>query len=321
VVEIPRLVAAAALALLIHSASAQGYPTRPVRLVVAQSVGGNADFVSRNYAQRLTERFGKQVVVDNRPGAAGIIASEIVARSLPDGYTLLIAPTQHAINPGLHAKLPYDPKSDFAPISLLGMSSAVVVVHPQLPVRNIGELIALAKSRPGKLHFASSGTAAATHLAGELFKSMAGVDIVHVPYKGAPSALTDLAGGQVEMMFASPPSAMPLVRSGRVRAIATTGPKRAGFLPDVPTASESGLPGYQTTSWQALLAPARTPPAVIDRLYREVADIARQPEMRERLAADGSEPIGGTPRELADHLALETARYSKLVKVLGLKAE
>jgi tripartite-type tricarboxylate transporter receptor subunit TctC len=321
VVGAPRLAAVAALALFVDGALAQNYPIRPIRLVVAQSVGGNADFVSRNYAQRLTERFGKQVVVDNRPGAAGIIATEVVARALPDGYTLLVAPTQHAINPGLHPKLPFDPKNDFAPISLLAISAAVVVVSPQFPVRNIGELIALAKSRPGKLHFASSGTAAATHFAGELFKSMAGVDIVHVPYKGAPSALTDLAGGQVEMMFASPPSAMPLVRSGRVRAIATTGPARAAFLPDVPTASESGLPGYQTTSWQALLAPARTAPAVIERLYREVAAIARQPEMRERLAADGSEPIGGTPRELADHLAAETARYSRLVKVLGLKAE
>ncbi|MDB5862203.1 MAG: putative Bug-like extracytoplasmic solute binding receptor, family [Betaproteobacteria bacterium] len=320
-VAAPWLAAVGTLALFAQSAGAQNYPARPIRLVVAQSVGGNADFVSRNYAQRLAERFGKQVVVDNRPGAGGIIATEIVAHALPDGYTLLVAPTQHAINPGLHAKLPFDPKNDFAPISLLGMSAAVVVVSLQLPVRNIGELIALAKSRPGKLHFASSGTAASTHLSGELFKSMAGVDIVHVPYKGAPPALTDLAGGQVEMMFASPPSAMPLVRAGRVRAIATTGPKRAAFLPDVPTASESGLPGYQTTSWQALLAPVRTAPAVIERLYREVAAIARQPEMRDRLAADGSEPIGGTPRELADHLASETARYSKLVKVIGLKAE
>jgi tripartite-type tricarboxylate transporter receptor subunit TctC len=305
-----------------HAHAAEpSYPTRPIRLVVAQSVGGNADFVSRNYAQRLSDRFGKQFVVDNRPGAAGVIASEIVARALPDGYTLLVAPTQHAINPSLYAKLPYDPRRDFAPISLLGNSAAVVVVYPQLPARTVAELIALAKSRPGKLHFASSGVSAATHLAGELFKLMAGVDIVHVPYKGAPPALVDLAAGQVQVMFASPPSALPVVRSGRVRAIATTGAKRAAYLPEVPTAIESGLPGYETGSWQALFAPSKTPRPVIDRLHHEVADIARQPEMRERLAADGSEPIGSTPQELERHIAAETARYAKLIKAMGLKVE
>jgi tripartite-type tricarboxylate transporter receptor subunit TctC len=316
---------AGSVALVIACAHAHAaepsYPTRPIRLVVAQSVGGNADFVSRNYAQRLSDRFGKQFVVDNRPGAAGVIASEIVARALPDGYTLLVAPTQHAINPSLYAKLPYDPRRDFAPISLLGNSAAVVVVYPQLPARTVAELIALAKSRPGKLHFASSGVSAATHLAGELFKLMAGVDIVHVPYKGAPPALVDLAAGQVQVMFASPPSALPVVRSGRVRAIATTGAKRAAYLPEVPTAIESGLPGYETGSWQALFAPSKTPRPVIDRLYHEVADIARQPEMRERLAADGSEPIGSTPQELERHIAAETARYAKLIKAMGLKVE
>ncbi|HEX2829376.1 MAG TPA: tripartite tricarboxylate transporter substrate binding protein [Burkholderiales bacterium] len=309
------------LVALCHAAYGQTYPTRPIRLVVAQSVGGNADFVSRNYAQRLSERVGKQIVVDNRPGAGGIIATEIVAHAPADGYTLLVAPTQHAINPSLHAKLPFDPIRDFAPISLLGMSAAVVVVPPQLPAKTIAELIALAKQRPGKLHFASSGTAAATHLAGELFKAMAGINVIHVAYKGAPAALVDLAAGQVEMMFASPPSAMPLVRSGRVRAIATTGAKRAPYLPDVPTAMESGLPGYQTGSWQALLAPVKTSPAIVDRVYREVAEIARSQEMRDRLSADGSEPIGSTPQELAEHLRAETARYNKVIRAIGLKLE
>jgi tripartite-type tricarboxylate transporter receptor subunit TctC len=316
------IIATGLAALLVScSAAAQLYPTRPVRLVVAQSAGGNADFVARQYAQRLGERLGKQIVVDNRPGGAGVIGTEIVARALPDGYTLLIAPTGHAINPSLYSRLPFHPQRDFAPVSLLATSASVVVVSPQLPVRNIPELIALAKSRPGRLHFASSGMAAATHLAGELFNAMAGVEMVHVAYKGAPPALVDLMSGQVEVMFASPPSVMPLVRGGRLRAIATTGPRRATYLPDVPTASESGLPGYETTIWQALLAPARTAPAVIERLHREVADIARQPELRERLSADGSEPIGSTPRELADHLAAELARYSKLIKAIGLKVE
>ena len=301
--------------------AAQTYPARPIRLVVAQSAGGNADFVSRQYAQRLAERFGKQIVVDNRPGGAGVIGTEIVARAVPDGYTLLLAPTGHAINPSLYSKLPFHPLRDFAPVSLLATSSSVIVVNPQLPARNVTELIALAKARPGKLHFASSGMAAATHLSGELFKSMARVDIVHVAYKGAPPALVDLMSGQVEMMFASPPSALPLVRGGRLRAIATTGSKRAAYLPDVPTASESGLPGFETTIWQALLAPARTPPAVIERLYREIAAIAALPDLRERLAADGAEPVGSTPQQCAAHLAAEIARYAKVIKEIGLKVE
>ena len=301
--------------------AAQTYPNKPIRLVVAQSAGGNADFVARAYSQRLADRVSQQVVVDNRPGGAGILATEIVARAIPDGYTLLVAPTGFSINPGLYAKLPFDPQRDFAPISMLGLAYAVVVVSPQSPVRSVQDLIALAKAKPGQLHFASSGVAAATHLAGELFNSMAGVKIVHVAYKGAPPALVDLMGGRVDVMFASPPSAMPLVRGGRLRAIATTGLKRAAYLPDAPTVSESGLPGYENTIWQALLAPARTPPAVIARLHREVADIAKQPEMRERLSADGTEAVGSTPQEAGRFIASEIATYIKLTKAIGLKAE
>jgi tripartite-type tricarboxylate transporter receptor subunit TctC len=303
------------------SAAAQSYPARPIRVVVAQSTGGNADFVARAFSQHLAERFGQQVVVDNRPGGAGIIGTEIVARAVADGYTLLLAPTGFSINPGLYSKLPFDPQRDFAPVSLLGISFAVVVVNPQSPVRNIPDLIALARSRPGQLHFASSGMAAATHLAGELFNSMAGVRIAHVAYKGAPPALVDLAGGRIDVMFASPPSAMPLVRSGRLRAIATTGSKRAAYLPDMPTIAESGVPGYENTIWQALLAPARTPAAVITRLYREISDIAKQPEMRERMAADGSEALGTTPQEAARFISAEIARYTRLTREIGLKID
>ena len=301
--------------------AAQSYPGRPVRLVVAQSAGGNADFVARAYGQRLGERLGQQFVVDNRPGGAGIIGTEIVARAVPDGYTLLLAPTGFSINPGLYAKLPFDPQRDFSAVSLLGISYAVVVVNPQSPVRTVRDLIALAKSKPGQLHFASSGMAAATHLAGELFNSMAGVKIAHVPYKGAPPALTDLTGGRVDVMFASPPSALPLVRAGRLRAIATTGSKRAAYLPELPTVAESGVAGYENTIWQALLAPARTPAAVITRLHREIAEIAKQPELRERLAADGSESVGSSPQEATQHIAAEIARYTKLIKAIGLKVE
>jgi tripartite-type tricarboxylate transporter receptor subunit TctC len=303
------------------SAAAQSYPSKPIRMVVAQSAGGNADFVSRAYAQKLSERFGQQIVIDNRPGGAGIIGTETVARALPDGYTLLIAPTGFSINPGLYAKLPFDPQRDFAAISLLGMSYCVVVVSPQSPVRGVADLITLAKSKPGELHFGSSGTAAASHLAGELFNSMAGVKIVHVPYKGAPPAITDLLGGRIDVMYASPPSVMPLVRSGRLRAIATGGAKRAAFLPDVPTVAEAGVPGYQNTIWQALLAPARTPAPVVARLHREAAAIAQMPDLRERLAADGTEAIGGTPQDAARFIGDEIARYTKVIKAIGLKVE
>ena len=302
-------------------ATAQPYPTKPVRMVVAQSPGGNADFIARVFAQRLGERLGQQFVVDNRPGAGGTIAAELVARGSPDGYTLLLAPTAYGINPALYAKLPYDPQRDLAPVSLLASSSAVVVVSPQMQVRTVAELIALAKSQPGKIHYGSSGVAAANHLAGELFRSMAGIEIVHVPYKAATAALVDLTSGRIQLMFASPPSVMGLLRSGKLRAIATAGTKRAAQLPDVPTVTESGLPGFQNTIWQALLAPARTSKAVIDRLHGEIADIVKQPELRERLQADGSEPIGSTPAELAAHIGAEIARWTKVVKAIGLKPE
>jgi tripartite-type tricarboxylate transporter receptor subunit TctC len=302
-------------------ACAQTYPTKPIRLIIAQTVGGNADFVARQFGDRLAQRFGYQVVADNRPGGSGIIGPETVAHAAADGYTLLLAPTSFGINTALHPKLPYDPIRDFAPISLLANSSAVVVVSPQIAARNISELVALAKAQPGKLHFGSSGIASSNHLAGELFKYMAGLDVVHVPYKGAPPALVDLVGGRIQFIFASPPSVMSLVRSGKLKAIATSGTKRAAQLPDLPTIAESGVPGYQSTIWQALLAPAKTPDAIIKRLHAEVADIARQPEVRERLLVDGSEAIGSTPQELADHIAGEIARWGKVIKSIGLKIE
>jgi len=320
----PHLVTSVAMigcVLLSGAAVAQPYPFKPIRMVVAQSTGGNADFVARIFAQGLSDRLSQQVVVDNRPGGAGIIAAEMVARASPDGYTLLLAPTGFGINPALYPKLPYDPQRDFAPVSLLAASSAVIVVNPALQVKTVGDLIAMAKAQPGKLHFGSSGMAAANHLAGELFNSMAGVNIVHVPYKGAPTAITDLVGGRIQVMFASPPSVMALVRSGKLRAVATAGTKRAAQLPDVPTVIESGVPGYQNTVWQALLVPARTPQTVIARLHKEVADIAQQPDVRERLLRDGSEAIASTPKELGEHLSGEISRWTKLVKSIGLKVE
>ncbi len=308
--------------LLLSTATvAQTYPTKPIRMVVAQSTGGNADFIARIFAQGLSDRLAQQIVVDNRAGGAGIIAAEMVGRASPDGYTLLLAPTSFGINPALYPKLPYNPQRDFAPVSLLAASSAVIVVSPALQVKTVGELIAMAKAQPGKLHFGSSGIASANRLAGELFNSMAGVNIVHVPYKGAPTAITDLVGGRIQVMFASPPSVMALVRSGKLRAIATAGTKRAAQLPDVPTVIESGVPGYQNTIWQALLVPARTPQAIIAQLHKEIADIAKQPDVRERLLRDGSEAIASTPKELGEHLTDEISRWTKLVKSIGLKVE
>jgi tripartite-type tricarboxylate transporter receptor subunit TctC len=295
--------------------AAQTYPSKPVRLVVTQTIGGNADFVARTYAQRLAIRFGQQVVVDNRPGAAGIIGTEIAVRAAPDGYTLVLVPTSHGINPGLYAKLPTT-RNATAPISLLAMSSAIVVVNMQLAARNISELIALAKSQPGKLHFASSGMASATHLAGELFNSMAGVKIVHVVYKGAPAALVDLTGGRVQLMFASPPSVLSLVRGGRVRAIATTGSKRSSILPDVPTVSESGLPGYENTIWQALLAHPQT--------LSSSACIAKSPLSHAAGDAQRPAPMVRTDRQYAAaahrHISA-IQRWTKVIKTIGLKAE
>jgi tripartite-type tricarboxylate transporter receptor subunit TctC len=290
-------------------------------MVIAQTVGGNADFIGRQFGQRLGERLGQPVIADNRPGGGGVIGPETVAHAAADGYTLLLAPTSFGINPALHLKLPYDPQRDFAPISLLASASAVVVVSPQIQARNVSELIALAKAQPGKLLFGSSGIASSNHLAGELFKSMAGIDTMHVPYKGGPAALVDLASGRIQFMFASPASVMALVRSGKLRAIATSGTKRAAQLPDLPTVAESGVPGYQSTIWQSLLAPAKTPAAIVRRLHAEVADIARQPDVKERLLTDGSEAIGSSPQELAEHVAGEIARWTKVIKAIGLKQQ
>ena len=303
-------------------AAAQSWPSRPIRLVAPFTPSGGADVMSRIIAQALSEQLGQQVVVDNRGGAGGRIAMELVAKSPADGYTLILGNVStFAILPASGIKLPFDPRRDFAAVSLLGISYAVVVVSPQSAIRTVQELIALAKAKPGQLHFGSSGVAAASHLAGELFNAMAGVKIVHVAYKGAPPALTDLTGGRIDVMFASPPSALPLVRSSRLRAIATTGNKRAAYAPELPTVSESGVPGYENTIWQALLAPAATPPALVTRLYEAVAEIAKQPDLRERFAGDGAEPVGSSPRETAAQIAAEIERHTQLVRSIGLKVE
>jgi tripartite-type tricarboxylate transporter receptor subunit TctC len=312
------LAAAASGAGTVAAAHAQGYPNRPVRFIVAQTAGGNADLVARAFGQKLSERLGQQFVVDNRPGGGGVIASELVARAAPDGHTLLLAPTSHGINPNILPKLPYDHKRDFAPVSLLAAGPNILVVNPSVPAKTVPELIALARARNGTLRYGSSGIAGSPHLAAELFKQTAKVDMTHIPYKGAPAAMVDLVSGQIELSFASPPSALPLLRSGKLRGIAVTSPKRFAAAPELPTVAET-LPGFETSLWQSMLAPAKTPAAIIALLHREVAAIARMPEIRDRLLLDGSEVVGSTPQELAAHIDRELARWAGVIRTAGLR--
>ena len=296
------------------------YPAKPVRLLVAQAPGGNSDFVARLYAQRLGERFGQQMVVDNRAGGGGIIATELVVSALPDGYTLLLAPTSHATNPTLIARLPYDTRRDLRPVSLLAQGPNLLVVRSALTARTVQEIIAIARAQPGKLNFASTGIASAPHLAGEFFKHLAGIDIRHVAYKGAPAAMIAIANGESDMSFASMPAALPLVRAGKLRMIAVTGASRWPALPEVPTVAESGLPGFETSNWQALFAPAKTSPDIVNRLQGEIAVIAKTPDVKARLTAEGLEPMGTTPKELDEHVAREIVKWARVAKAAGLTA-
>ena len=297
---------------------AAAYPDRPVRIVVAQPAGGNADLVSRSFAQKLTDRFGVQFVVDNRGGAGGIIGTEIAIQAVPDGYTLLIVPTALGTNPALVKNLPFDARRDLAPISQLTAGPNIVVVPTNSQFRNLGDIIAAARAQPGKLSFASSGLANATHMAGELFKYMAKANILHVPYKGSPAAMVATSAGETELAFAGIAGAMPLIRSNRLRPIAVTGGKRWPTLPDVPTVAESGVPGYESSNWYAMFAPLKLPPKLVNQIYTEIATIAKSEEMRSRLLPDGQEPLGTTPKQLEAHLAREIAKWIELGKAAGL---
>ena len=308
---------------LVGGAQAQSpssYPARPIRLIVAQTAGGNSDMVARAYAQRLSERFGQQVVVDNRGGASGIVATELVVHAQPDGYTLLLAPTAHAINPSLFAKLPYDTQRDVKPISLLGIGYNILVVSQNHAARTVRDLVGAAKARPGKLTYASSGTAGASHLTGELFRVMAGIDVLHVAYKGAPASLTALVGGEIDFSFSSMASTLPLVRGGRLRALGVSSPERWPSMPEIPTVSEAGVPGYESSSWQGLFGPAKISPVLVTLLYREIADIAKLPDMHKRLSAEGLLPQGGSPQAFEKFIAVEIAKWMKVTKAAGLTA-
>ncbi|MEC3768391.1 MULTISPECIES: tripartite tricarboxylate transporter substrate binding protein [Cupriavidus] len=296
---------------------AQSFPARPIRLVVPYPPGGPTDIVARVVGQKLSDRLGQPLVVENRPGAGGNIGAETVARAAPDGYTLLVATTAHAINMTLFRKPGYDTRKDFAPVSLLTRGPLVLVTAPATPAGNVAELIALARARPGQVTFASSGNGQSTHLAAELFNSMAGVRMTHVPYKGSAPALTDVMGGQATVMFDTMLSAMPFVRDGKLRALAVTGAARSPAAPDTPTIAQSGLPGYEATAWNALLAPAGTPPAVLDTLGTALKSVLDDADVRARFATQGFAAEWTAPAATATFLDREIDKWARVIKASG----
>jgi tripartite-type tricarboxylate transporter receptor subunit TctC len=315
--------AAAALLAFVAAASAtaQSYPIRPVRLVVAYAAGGSNDILARAMAQKLSETWKQPVLVDNKPGGNTVIGTDIVAKATPDGHTLLVTPPSFVINPGLIKKLPYDSLRDFTPVSLLNINPQVLVVNPSVPARNARELIALAKAKPGVLNYSSSGSGGANHLAGELFKSMARVQIMHVPYKGNAPSLTALVSGEVDFAINSLPSALPLIKSGRLRPLAVTSRQRSQVLPALPTVEEAGLRGYEAVAWTGLSAPAKTPREIVERIHAPVAAIIASAEFRERLKAEGSEPVGGKPEQFAAFIQDEIAKWQRIIAVANVTAD
>jgi tripartite-type tricarboxylate transporter receptor subunit TctC len=313
---------AALLALVPVGVQAQAYPTKPVRLIVPFAAGGGADFVARVVGQKFSETFGQPLIIDNRGGAGGAIGTELAAKSAPDGYTLLLGSAGPlAIQPGLSSRLPYDPVKDFAPITIVTSMPFVLVVHPSLPVKNVGELIALARAKPGQLNFASPGNGTTTHLATELLKSIAKVDVVNVPYKGVAPAVTDLLAGQVQFMSGDLSTVMPQVRAGRLRALGVTGAKRSALVPELPTLAESGLPGYEAIGWFAVLAPGATSRELVARLNAEIVKGVTAMDAREKLAALGGDVVANSPAEFAARLRDDLAKWGRLIKEIGLKPD
>jgi tripartite-type tricarboxylate transporter receptor subunit TctC len=312
-----------ALLLAMLPAYAQTYPSKPIRFVVPYPPGGPLDIMARAIGQKLTEAWNQPVVVDNRAGAGGNIGADLVAKSAADGYTLLMgAVATHAINPTLYGKVPYDPVKDFAPVALVAQVPNVLVVNPSLPVKSVKELIELARAKPGALNFASGSTGSTSHLAGELFNALAGVQMVHIPYKGAAPAMTDLLAGQVQLMFDNLANALPNVKAGKLHALAVTTRRRSPAMPDLPTIAESGLPGFDLSTWFGVMVPAGTPPEIITRLNAEIVRALNANDMRERLEKMGAEPpAGNTPENFAAFIRAEAAKYAKVIKDSGAKAE
>jgi len=301
---------------------AQAYPTKSVRLIVPYAPGGATDIISRAAALELSKTLAQPVVVDNRPGAGGNLGSEMAARSAPDGYTMVMtASSLHGITPALYTKLSYDPNKDLAPVIVLASFSNVLVVNPGLKANSVKELIALAKARPGKLSYASSGSGSTIHMSGEMFKQMLGLDITHIPYKGSGPAVSDLIGGQVDMMFDNIPSSISHIRSGKLRALATTGAKRAAALPELPTMIESGVPGYESSAWFGLAVPAGTPKEIISRLNADGQKAAKAPVFMKRMSDLGYDIVGGTPEQMAAMIKEEIQRWGPIVKASGAKID
>jgi tripartite-type tricarboxylate transporter receptor subunit TctC len=319
--RLPLLAIAVALSLP-GVAGAQSYPHKPVRLIVPYTAGGAGDIFARTMAQKLTEAFKQQVIVDNRPGANGVIGMELVAKSPPDGYTIVMGNSAPMVlNPSLYAKLPYDPIKDFAPITLGTRYPYILITHPSVPAKSVEELVALARSKPGGLQYGSTGSGSANHLAGEMFKRAAKIDIVHVPFKGSSQALADVLAGHVPLMFDTIVTTVPQLKAGKVRALAVTGAKRSSQVPDIPTLIETGY-AVEMASWQSLLAPAGTPRPIIDRLHSESVKALKMPDVVERLATQGgNELVGSTPEEFAAVIKRELGLYSKVIKDANIKLE
>ena len=305
----------------VASAGAQTYPSKPIRMIVPFAPGGGTDILARIIGQQLADAWGQAVNVENRAGASGNVGTELVARSVPDGHTLVMAINTHAVNASLYSKLPFDPVKDFAPVILTATTANILVVHPSVPANSVQALIALAKAQPGRLNYASGGSGTTSHLAAELFKTMAGVDMVHVPYKGGGAAYTDLLAGQVQLYFVGIPGTVQYLKAGRLRALGVTTPRRSPAAPEVPTIAESGLPGFSATTWWGILAPAGTPPPIIARIDSEVARILKAPEVRARLDAQGFEPVASTPESFGAFMRSEIELWAKAVKASGARAE
>jgi len=311
----------ALLAFCSAGALGQSYPTRAIKLVVPSSPGGGTDIVARILGQKLSEQLGQQFVVENRAGAGTVIGNDAVAKSAPDGYTLLMGLSTLAINPSMYAKLPYDALRDFAPISQSVSACNILILHPSVPAKTVVELIALARAKPGSLTFGSAGMGTNPHLSGELFKSLARIDMVHVPFKGSGQSIISQLAGEIAANFPSVPTAMPYVKAGRLRGIGVTTLRRVEVLPDVPSIAEAGLPGYEATQWFGLLAPAGTPRPIIDRLYQESSRALRSADMKERMTAEGLEVVGSTPEEFASYIRSETEKWTQVIKAAGIKPQ
>jgi tripartite-type tricarboxylate transporter receptor subunit TctC len=320
----PRVAYACAITVLAISSAvhAQTYPTKAVRIIIPFPPGGNTDIYARPISAKMGEIYGHQMIVDNRPGAGGSIGMQIAASQPPDGYTLVWGSTStHGVGPNVYKKLPYDAVKDFEPVILTVVAQNILVVHPSVPAKNVKELIAIAKAKRGGLSYASSGNGTISHLAGELFRTMTGADIVHVPYKGSSPAMVDLLSGQIDLMFDSLSSSLPQAKAGKLRALAVTGNKRFPGMKDLPTINESGLKGYEVTTWLAIWAPAHTPPDIVNRLNADINKILQQPGILQLMADNGAEPGGGSPERLGNHVKSEIAKWGAVVKAANIKIE